>query len=287
MQKLYYLKKSVSEEAAELIRGFSLTEAAYSKAWKVLCEWYDSKRQIIHTYLNDLFELQRLKHESGLRKLSDEMDRILRGLKIVGEDVDSWTTVTADWLLSRVDEETRKDFDFRWMDRKKFPDHQTVKKWLANRAAALEERVAEVKESSKSAKPEKRALFVAKDNGKGPASKYFQCFGDHYLSSYKVFSKKTPVEKFGFCREKRLCLRCFSNRHLASDQVCQGRKCSKCDGNHHVWLHQEVAKVVDKEKNINESENASCNVSATWSKVVLMPTAVCYIVVPGRGSVLA
>lgn len=68
VQKLYYLKRFLSNKAAELIKDFSMIKAAYSEAWKALCERYDNKRQIIRTYLSDLFALQKLKSEIGMRK---------------------------------------------------------------------------------------------------------------------------------------------------------------------------------------------------------------------------
>lgn len=89
VQKLYYLKNALIGKASELLADTAISETAYQEAWMNLCERYHNKRAIIRACLSDFFEIQKLKKNQGCVGLLDCVDRILRGLKAVGEPVDS------------------------------------------------------------------------------------------------------------------------------------------------------------------------------------------------------
>lgn len=72
----------------------------------------------------------KIKRKTALRKHVDDFERVYRGQKIAGENSDNWITVFSYWLLARLDEETRKEFDSRYTDTKKFSDYPTVKAFL-------------------------------------------------------------------------------------------------------------------------------------------------------------
>lgn len=95
VQKAVLFEEMFNLQAVQLMKDFSVTEVPYSEAWKVLCERYNNEFQIIRTYLSDLFALQKLKSEIDVKKLLDEMDQILRGLKVVGVKVDRWAIFIA------------------------------------------------------------------------------------------------------------------------------------------------------------------------------------------------
>lgn len=139
VQKLYLLKTSLVNKAAEIIKDFPISEAAYIEAWTTFTNRYDNKRKIITALLTDFFSLQKIKSEKEIRTLLDSLNRIMRGLKIVGEHPENWSLINYYWLWSRIDDSTRREFDIRQSDNSKFSVLKTVMTFLSQRAATLKE----------------------------------------------------------------------------------------------------------------------------------------------------
>ena len=109
VQKLYYLKNSMTEQAHDLIRDFSITDANYVEAWNMLCNRYDNQRGLIKKLFKYLFGIKRIKHETEVRQFLDSVHKILRGLRAAGEDVDTGTGMLTYWLVTRLDEYTERE----------------------------------------------------------------------------------------------------------------------------------------------------------------------------------
>lgn len=125
----------------------------------------------------------------------------------------------------------------------------------------------------------KKSMFAGKDKSSPSKSGCFLRSSNHYLSNCNQFLKKSVADRFGFCEERKLCTRCFSNNHIEAE--CKGRKCSKCDRNHNTLLHREVfsskTQFKDTLKSVDgnsKSIDKTCNISATSNRIVVMPTAV-------------
>lgn len=113
--------------------------------------------------------------------------------------------------------------------------------------------------------------------------KCFLCGKAHYLNECEVFmKKKTPLERFEFCKEKKFCIGCFISKHTVAN--CRGRKCSDCHRNHHSLLHRQEKKAeMLREENSAEREKSSCSMlSSCAEKLVLLPTAVAMVCIHGK-----
>lgn len=60
------------------------------------------------THLRGLFGLSKLKNDSGLRKLLDDTEKLLGGLKVLGEPMENLSTIILYWLALRLDLKTEK-----------------------------------------------------------------------------------------------------------------------------------------------------------------------------------
>lgn len=60
MQKHQYLVEVLSGEARRVIEGFTITNANYENAWKLLKDTYDNQMAIIQTHMDELLDMTKL-----------------------------------------------------------------------------------------------------------------------------------------------------------------------------------------------------------------------------------
>jgi hypothetical protein len=65
VQKLHYLKTSVSGEAEILLRHIQITEDNYTQAWELLKNRFGNKRMIVHSVLKKLFGQKKINTQSA------------------------------------------------------------------------------------------------------------------------------------------------------------------------------------------------------------------------------
>jgi hypothetical protein len=61
------------------------------------------------------------------------------------------------------------------------------------------------------------------------------CGEAHLLMRCRKFLSKVPIQRWGFCRREKLCLRCLGKNHFSKH--CHHMSCSECGGAHHSLLH--------------------------------------------------
>lgn len=91
VQKLQYLRSSLTDEAAYVIQALETSPQNYEIAWGLLTERYDNKRVIIQSHVRALFELPAITKESSaqLRSLVDSALKHTRVLHALGQPTDS------------------------------------------------------------------------------------------------------------------------------------------------------------------------------------------------------
>uniref|UniRef100_A0A182PWM8 Uncharacterized protein n=1 Tax=Anopheles epiroticus TaxID=199890 RepID=A0A182PWM8_9DIPT len=80
VDKLIYLKRVVSKEAAQVIDAVETTGANYSVAWEMLKTRYENKKMLVRRYLDDLFAISPAKRENyeSLTILLDGFERTIK-----------------------------------------------------------------------------------------------------------------------------------------------------------------------------------------------------------------
>ncbi|XP_018306980.1 uncharacterized protein, partial [Mycetomoellerius zeteki] len=83
IQKFHYLRSSLKDKAAEVVKSFDITENNYNEAWQLLNERFDNKRRIIQTHVKAMYEIAPMHKENctALRNLLDNMLKHFRALK--------------------------------------------------------------------------------------------------------------------------------------------------------------------------------------------------------------
>ncbi|CAI6374727.1 unnamed protein product [Macrosiphum euphorbiae] len=86
VQKLQYLRLSLSGSAAQLINSLEITDVNYQVAFELLTKRFENKRLIVQSHLSKLFAVQRLEKESAieLRVFYNTFTRHLGALMAVG-----------------------------------------------------------------------------------------------------------------------------------------------------------------------------------------------------------
>lgn len=113
VQKLHYLKSSLTGEPFNLLRDFCTTEANYAEAWKQLVKRYNNKRYICNEILKKLFTTKRVTNESatGIRQLLDTVSTCLKSLENIGYSTSNWDIVTNFHVVSKLDPESVKQWE--------------------------------------------------------------------------------------------------------------------------------------------------------------------------------
>lgn len=82
IQKLHYLKSSLTGSAAITLKDFEFSEAAFAEAWDHLVTRYENRRLIIASHFADLISLSPVKSAKSIRELTNKVDATMRALKV-------------------------------------------------------------------------------------------------------------------------------------------------------------------------------------------------------------
>lgn len=105
IHKFHYLTSYFEGDAARIISNIEVSEANYNDAWRLLCERYDNKRQLINHHLNALFKMDQSVRECerSLRFLVDHVTKNLRALCSLGQPTQHWDILIIHIVSSKLD----------------------------------------------------------------------------------------------------------------------------------------------------------------------------------------
>ncbi|CAG9087988.1 unnamed protein product [Plutella xylostella] len=110
IEKHHYLKSSLTGEAQQLLKHFSLTDANYDAAWKTLEDRYNNKRIIVNTILNRLLNQKKISNECvrSTKDLLDTTKECLNSLQNLQIDTCSWDAIIVHIVVAKLDMESHK-----------------------------------------------------------------------------------------------------------------------------------------------------------------------------------
>ena len=113
VEKLSYLKLSLKGDAAQIVSSLLGTDANYDFAKRKLEERFNNKRSIVKTHLAAFHAIPAIKKESSaeLRKLSESTNEHVQALDAMMLPVDQWDAILVNWLIEKLDAESRKQFE--------------------------------------------------------------------------------------------------------------------------------------------------------------------------------
>ncbi|XP_073952157.1 uncharacterized protein [Choristoneura fumiferana] len=248
INKFHYLRTSLEGSAAIVIKSLEISAANYAVAWKLLCDRYDNKRQLIHNHLQALFHMESLTRESdkALRHLIDHVAKNLRALESLGEQVDGWDTLIVFLGSSKLDPITLRKWEEKRNSLEALPKLTDFTDFLRSRADVLESLSRSNSHSDKSEKITQKRLgtaqksFVASASNTTPTnlpqSCCLICKGDHRVYACNKFLEMTPEVRSNEIYKLKVCPVCFRGGHRAYQ--CRAIPCKICGRRHNSLLHR-------------------------------------------------
>ncbi|XP_077282820.1 uncharacterized protein LOC143908865 [Temnothorax americanus] len=104
VQKLQYLRTSVTGEASDVIGSLETSGLNYSIAWDLLKERYDNKRIIVHKHVEAIMELPSMSKENAreLRQIADGASKHIHALQALRRPTSHWDDLLAHPTLQKT-----------------------------------------------------------------------------------------------------------------------------------------------------------------------------------------
>ncbi|XP_026747883.1 uncharacterized protein LOC113508909 [Trichoplusia ni] len=242
VQKLHYLKSSVTGEAEILLKPIQITQSNYEQAWSVLKSRYGNKRLIINSVLKKLFSQRKINNQSAnqIKSLLDVTTDCLNNLQNLNIITSTWDPIIIFIVIQKMDPETHKEWEQSVCSNEddKLPTWDDLKQFLQSRYRTIE---LVMSTSGTREKPIKeRSHLVTATATTSPSSgdrKCVLCKENHTLCHCKDFTKLQPAERSEYVKSNKLCFNCLVPGHSAYQ--CKLRmNCRICSRRHHTLLHR-------------------------------------------------
>lgn len=235
VEKLHYLKTSISGEAASLLKHVQVTGANYVQAWETLNHRYDNRRIIVNNLMKRLFYQKKCTNQTAaqLKALLDCTTEVINSLKNIKVPTDSWDPVIIFLVVQKLDPESHKDWEQTAYsaNTQELPTWKELREFLEAKFRTLEliqpvtnkDRI--IKERSY------HTANVVKDKSCA------LCSEKHTLCHCKEFIKMDLTQRNNYVKEKQLCFNCLLPGHLV--YKCKVPvTCRVCRRRHHSLLHK-------------------------------------------------
>lgn len=242
VQKLHYLKSSVTGEAEQLLRHIPITKDNYNKCWDLLTKRFDNKKYLSTCILKRFFSQQIMSTESprALKELLDTTNDCLQSLRNLGIDISNWDILVIHILCLKLDNETRKQWEFKVSEiSNDFATLTQFQEFIETRYRALENIDPKSVKNNVSQKSTHQNIAHAKPkvhHAVAPAPVCTYCSESHKLLFCKDFSNADVDSRRSFVQSNKLCFNCLNPGHSVFS-CRQTTRCRICKRKHHSLLH--------------------------------------------------
>ena len=233
VDKFNYLKSLLEKGAYDAISGLTLSSANYLEAITILKKRFGDKNQIVAKHMDTLLNVPAVTSShslKGLRHLYDDVESHIRSLRTLGITPDSYGSLLAPVLLSKLPQELRLI-----ISRKTADTELVIDDLLKMMEAEITAQERTMTNSSQQPQQPRRntnptaAALLSGTPGNGPFCCY--CRQAHSAASCKtvtqVSARKDILKKNGRC------FLCLKRGHIIRYCRSPNRTCPKCSGKHH------------------------------------------------------
>lgn len=313
IHKFHYLSSYLEGDASRVISNLEMSSANYTKAWSLLCERFDNKRQLIKNHLNSLFNIEPISRESEkpLRALIDHVSKNLRALSSLGQPTDKWDTLIIHLVTSKLDAHTSLKWEEHRNTMDEMPTLDQFNKFIKNRADVLEtcsninndkyKRQHSVTHPSSSHRYEKthpRAQSYSaqvvnntdSDNHSHTQNNITQapacvvCKGPHRIYNCPSFLSKSVEQRIQDSVKLKLCLNCLRPGH--NRFTCRMGPCRECKKRHNSLCHKVVSSMPANSDpaSLPPQTDLAVNFSSEPKNQVYLATSMIEIINPNTGA---
>ncbi|TGZ48588.1 Uncharacterized protein DBV15_12998 [Temnothorax longispinosus] len=238
VEKLQYLKTSLTGTASQLIQNTALTTENFSKTWESLVSFYDNNRLQVNTALDSLFNLKPMTKESSveLELLYTTVLQIHSTLETLHQPVETWDVIFVHLTVLKLDSESIKAWENTLGSSKIPPSWKELIDFLITRLSSLQ-----AYERSRGDKFTFRASTkhhyprTSDDDSTSSSFSCSICNGKHYHVRCPNYINGTINQKLSLIAEHGLCFNCLGNHKVS---ICKVEKrCKKCGQKHHTTVH--------------------------------------------------
>ncbi|KAJ8704739.1 hypothetical protein PYW07_011927 [Mythimna separata] len=293
IHKFHYLQSYLDGEAARVIANLEVSHKNYSEAWKLLCERYDNKRQLINNHLKSLFNFDSVQeNDKSLRYIIDHVTKNLRALNSLGLPTDQWDVLVIYIIAGKLNSSTYLKWEEHRNSLSGIPSLSDFFSFLKCRADVLET-VYRHKRDNQDSKQKQLSSYQNKHNSsktlaaipneantstpKTPVlcvSCLF-CKNNHRIYECPSFKSSSIEDRLAFVSSNKLCENCLRSGHIA--KRCRlSATCRYCKLRHNSLLHKS-----EETETLN-----SVTMSSMCSSEVLLCTALVKVTNPASNETM-
>ena len=291
VQRLHYLKSSVSNTAADVIRSFSITSDNYQAAYDELVKQYENKALTIQTHIRALLNSPKVHNNSAaeLKKLHYHVNSHVRSLIALNQPVQHWDAWLTTIICCHLDPTTAGEWQLLQTS-KELPAFKDIEAFLSKRIAAYEVGYISLRTEGKQnhhrgKTHDAKAFFTKKSESH--SNKCVLCAAPHKLYACGQFNQMSVPERKDVINKFKLCFNCMNFGHQVTS--CNYPGCPQCGKKHNSKLHvdstflPEPGHPIQTEIKISTQDNAVLHVNnsrkhiSNTTSTVLLATAIIYI----------
>lgn len=264
VQKLYYLRSSLTGEALASIKDLSTTSVNYQVAFEIIKNRFSNKRKIIYSHVDTILNIKSL----NLRSLINTIDQHMRCLQSLEVPVEKWDAIIVPIVLSKLDTKLIREWELHInssIQKHSLPSYKQLIEYLLERSSAYSfssnrqityQKTPKIVTALAKQRPQTQSCVFCKEN--------------HLIYGCKNFLAKTPSERLKWVKETKMCINCLKVGHFIRDCTSQSR-CKNCNSNHHSLLHINVDKY-SKDNTSSDTLSVNCCTDVSLLKESLLPT---------------
>jgi hypothetical protein len=240
IEKMHYLKASLSGDALHTIENLAISGANYDEAWSLLEKRYGNERLIVQAHIRKILNSPAINKctAASLRQLSDDVRSNLAALKALNRPVQHWDDILVTIIPDKLDFHSNREWQGKLGN--EMPDSKTLLDFLESRyqhvasitASSANQTSQEKSGQNKSSKHQSSSNSVIINK----QSCAFCKKTNHSLHQCTSFLRLSPDEKLKQVISLKLCENCLRGNHSTAN--CKSNNtCRDCKSRHHTLLH--------------------------------------------------
>ncbi|XP_055614787.1 uncharacterized protein LOC129761112 [Toxorhynchites rutilus septentrionalis] len=238
VQKMLYLRATLSGEAARIISSLEISANNYLVAWKLLKDRFENPNLLVKRYVSGLLTIPSLRKESaqGLADLADEFDRHVQMLDKIENSANHWNAFLVERLSQCLDAVSLREWETQVSESDRYPIYEELLEFIYRRSRIVQTlKLSQSTNTQSHVELKTKSRFTAAHVTSENVKKCPNCKQAHFLFQCESFRKISPQQRFEFVKKHGLCINCLKGTHLAKD--CSSGSCRNCSRKHHSLLH--------------------------------------------------
>lgn len=283
VQKFFYLKSVLKDEALNVISNLDITAVNYNIAWQLLVDRYENKKLIMHSHVQAIIDLKSPKeYHSSLRNFLDTFLLNYRALLALNEKVQYWDAILLHILNLKLDSNVKRDWE-SFVHNETEPTIEMFIRFVNNKCQLLQTIESRSSNNKEIRKPEyKLTTHVQTNESNYKSTKCTFCNGTHLIYFCERFLELAINVRQEKVKKRNLCLNCLKSGHIATN--CKSGGCKRCHKKHNTLLHFEKRETPNSNINVNTTDEIpnreiirTTLSSTSAEEFILLATAVVYI----------